>query len=51
MPVTVVLIDQGLRVIGFDNKRGKGDQWHCQGKAFPYQFLAVDRLIDDIFPR
>ena len=35
----------GVRVVGFDNERGKGDHCHVGGTARPYTFLSVDRLI------
>ncbi|HWU64846.1 MAG TPA: DUF6516 family protein [Ensifer sp.] len=40
-------IQDGLRVVGFDNERGKGDHMHLDGKEFPYQFTTVDQLIED----
>lgn len=43
----LVYVVNGERVIGFDNERGKGDHMHIGTKEFPYQFVDVDRLIDD----
>ncbi|SCC93623.1 conserved hypothetical protein [Thiomonas sp. X19] len=37
----------GERVVGFDNERGKGDHKHVGALECPYQFVDVDRLIDD----
>jgi hypothetical protein len=39
----------GKRIVGFDNERGKGD--HCQlgGRERPYEFTATDALIDDFW--
>ena len=37
----------GERVVGFDNERGKGDHKHVGALESPYQFVDVDRLIDD----
>ena len=37
----------GIRVVGYDNERGKGDHCHLDGKEYPYLFLSVDQLIDD----
>ena len=45
----LVLIERGLRVIGFDNERGKGDHFHRGDPEFDYRFVTVDRLIDDFF--
>ena len=42
----VYLID-GLRVLGFDNERGKGDHMHIDDREFPYTFVSVDQLIAD----
>ena len=45
----LVLISDGRRVIGFDNERGKGDHWHRDGVERPYEFISVERLLDDFF--
>ena len=37
----------GVRVVGFDNERGKGDHCHNGGQERPYRFVSVDQLIDD----
>ena len=37
----------GMRVLGFDNERGKGDHCHIGGLERPYTFTTVDRLIED----
>ena len=37
----------GERVVGFDNERGKGDHMHIGADEFAYQFVDVDRPIDD----
>lgn len=37
----------GIRIVGYDNERGKGDHCHLDGKEYPYVFSNVDRLIDD----
>ena len=46
---SLVLIDRGTRVIGFDNERGKGDHLHRKDQEFPYNFVTVDQLIGDFF--
>jgi hypothetical protein len=44
----VYLID-GVRVIGFDNERGKGDHRHCRGREEPYAFVDVQTLLADFW--
>ncbi|MBI5330181.1 MAG: hypothetical protein HZB71_06150 [Betaproteobacteria bacterium] len=43
----LVYVKQGLRAVGFDNERGKGDHKHIGAQQFPYEFTDVDRLVDD----
>ncbi|MBP2511551.1 MULTISPECIES: toxin-antitoxin system TumE family protein [Agrobacterium] len=43
----MVYIQNGVRVVGFDNERGKGDHMHLDGKEFPYRFTTIDQLIED----
>ena len=37
----------GVRVVGFDNERGKGDHCHIKGKERPYVFTSIEQLIED----
>jgi hypothetical protein len=37
----------GLRIVCFDNERGKGDHRHVDGQEMPYEFQDVDRLVAD----
>lgn len=37
----------GVRVVGFDNERGKGDHCHLDGTEMAYAFSSVDQLIED----
>ncbi len=37
----------GVRVVGFDNERGKGDHCHVNGRERPYAFTTVDQLVED----
>ncbi|MFT7723810.1 MAG: DUF6516 family protein [Roseateles sp.] len=37
----------GVRVIGFDNERGKGDHRHAGDKELPYTFSTVEQLVED----
>ncbi len=37
----------GVRVVGFDNERGKGDHFHVRGIERRYSFTSVEHLIED----
>jgi len=37
----------GLRIVGYDHERGKGDHRHYQGRETPYPFLSIERLLSD----
>lgn len=37
----------GVRVVGFDNERGKGDHCHLDGIERPYRFVSVEQLVED----
>ena len=37
----------GVRVVGFDNERGKGDHCHIRGAERSYNFSSVEQLIED----
>ncbi len=37
----------GVRVVGFDNERGKGDHCHLHGRELPYTFTTVEVLVED----
>jgi len=39
----------GLREVGYDNERGKGDHRHLQGVESAYQFISVERLMADFW--
>jgi hypothetical protein len=39
----------GVREIGYDNERGKGDHRHFQGVEKPYVFTTVERLMADFW--
>jgi Family of unknown function (DUF6516) len=38
----------GVRVIGFDSERGKGEHCHLHGRELPYNFTTVDALVEDL---
>ena len=42
-----VYVVDGIRVVGFDNERGKGDHCHLDGREVPYIFTSVEQLIED----
>jgi hypothetical protein len=37
----------GVRVVGYDNERGKGDHRHAGSKEMPYRFVDVPTLLRD----
>ena len=42
-----VYVLDGVRIVGFDNERVKGDHCHLDGKELPYTFTSVDQLLED----
>ncbi len=38
---------EGVRIVGFDNERGKGDHCHLDGQERPYRFTTVEQLVED----
>lgn len=42
-----VYIVNGVRVVGFDNERGKGDHCHIDDQEMPYTFVHVEQLLED----
>jgi hypothetical protein len=43
----LVYIVNGVRVVGYDNERGKGDHKHIRDSEAPYVFRDVSTLIGD----
>lgn len=39
----------GVREVGYDNERGKGDHRHFQGREAPYAFSTVEQLMRDFW--
>ncbi len=39
----------GLREVGYDNERGKGDHRHFRGVESPYAFSTVEQLMSDFW--
>ena len=44
---SAVYVVDGVRVVGFDNERGKGDHCHIDGLEVAYNFTGVVPLIED----
>ena len=42
-----VYVVGGVRLVGFDNERGKGDHCHLDGLEAPYSFTSVEQLMED----
>jgi hypothetical protein len=43
----LVYVVEGIRVVGYDNERGKGDHKHLLDKEVPYVFCDTNTLIQD----
>jgi hypothetical protein len=39
----------GVREVGYDNERGKGDHRHFQGRETAYAFSSVEQLMSDFW--
>jgi Family of unknown function (DUF6516) len=39
----------GIREVGYDNERGKGDHRHFRGDESPYRFSTVEQLMSDFW--
>lgn len=39
----------GIREVGYDNERGKGDHRHFEGIEAPYRFSTVEQLMADFW--
>ena len=37
----------GIRIVGYDNERGKGDHRHYKQQEQPYEFVSVEKLLAD----
>lgn len=45
----LVYVVGGMRVVGFDNERGKGDHRHDRGVESGYHFIDVSTLLADFW--
>ena len=43
----LVYLVAGVRVVGYDNERGKGDHKHVGGVESAYVFVSPEELVDD----
>ena len=39
--------EQGERIVGYDNERGKGDHRHYRDREEKYRFESVEKLVQD----
>jgi hypothetical protein len=44
---SLVYVVNGVRVVGYDNERGKGDHRHFKGRESTYKFVSVEKLYAD----
>jgi len=44
---SLVYIEEGRRVIGYDNAERRGDHRHYGDREEPYGFTSLDRLVSD----
>lgn len=44
---SLVYVLDGVRLIGFDNERGKGDHRHLHGVEMLYEFRGIAELLAD----
>lgn len=41
------LVENDVCMLRYDNEAGKGDHRHADGQEFAYEFINLNRLIDD----
>jgi hypothetical protein len=46
---SLVYIIDDIRVIGYDNAEGKGDHIHYRELREPYEFMDIDKLLEDFY--
>jgi Family of unknown function (DUF6516) len=39
----------GIRIVGYDNERGKGDHRHIDGRELPYTFTSLNNLLAEFW--
>jgi len=45
----LVFVLNGVRLVGYDNERGKGDHRHLGKIEMPYTFVDEDKLLEDFW--
>lgn len=45
----LVYVVEGVRIVGYDNERGKGDHKHFGAVEVIYQFAGLAALLDDFW--
>ncbi len=45
----MVLVEDGVSLLRYDNEAGKGDLKHVGAREVPYAFTTLDRLVDDFW--
>lgn len=45
----LVFVREGMRVVGYDNERGKGDHKHLGETEMPYTFSDEGKLFEDFW--
>jgi hypothetical protein len=43
----LVYVENGIRLVGYDNERGKGDHRHVGSREMPYRFVDMPTLLRD----
>jgi hypothetical protein len=43
----LVYIENGIRLVGYDNERGKGDHRHVGSREMSYRFVDMSTLLKD----
>jgi hypothetical protein len=46
---SLVYIENGKRIIGYDNSEQKGDHKHIKNHQYEYDFINENKLIDDFY--
>ncbi len=39
----------GVRLLSYDNERGKGDHRHNNGEETPYRFVTIEQLVEEFY--
>ncbi len=44
---SMAIIENGIRIIGYDNERAKGHHKHIAKKETVYNYMDIEKLLDD----